>query len=229
MDCLEIFPLVADAAWYPCFKTLSTLSSGLGFEMVRVLGSSTHTHTLSPLLFDLFINALLRLLDSTGISHRVRGVPDWNHQAFADDLSLVVSSTEDANALLNIVSAFQEWSVLKISIKKSLATGALYGKGETERHKSAPAATRKRKPAKQPYRTSAAVLKTTVDLENIHSDSAGEEDSDDEIVQWGDIPLEARWAGLVDLLQVNDCAVFPHHPSYTLNAMVLLAEGTPSL
>jgi len=30
---------------------------------------------LSPLQFDLFINALLRLLDSTGISHRVRGVP----------------------------------------------------------------------------------------------------------------------------------------------------------
>jgi len=63
---------------------------------------------LSPLLFDLFINALLRLLDSTGISHRVQGVPDWNHQAFADDLSLYVGSTEDANTLLDIVSEFQE-------------------------------------------------------------------------------------------------------------------------
>jgi len=31
---------------------------------------------LSPLLFDLFINALLRLLDSTGISHNVRNAPD---------------------------------------------------------------------------------------------------------------------------------------------------------
>ena len=30
--------------------------------------------------------------DSTGISHRVRGVPDWNHEIFADDLSLYVSS-----------------------------------------------------------------------------------------------------------------------------------------
>ena len=30
---------------------------------------------LSSLLFDLFINVLLRLLDSTGISHCVRGVP----------------------------------------------------------------------------------------------------------------------------------------------------------
>jgi len=39
---------------------------------------------LFPLLFDLFIHALLRLLDSTGISHRMKGVPDWNQQDFAD-------------------------------------------------------------------------------------------------------------------------------------------------
>ena len=63
------------------------------------------------------MNALLRHLDSTGISHRVRGVHDWNHQAFADDLSLYVGSTDDANTLLDIVSQLQEWSGLKISIK----------------------------------------------------------------------------------------------------------------
>jgi len=98
---------------------------------------------LSPLLFDLFINALLRLLDSTGISHRVRGVPDWNHQAFANDLFLYVGSTDDANTLLDIVSQFQQWSGLKISIKKSLAIGALYGRGETQRQKEASAESRK--------------------------------------------------------------------------------------
>jgi len=85
------------------------------------------------LLFDLFINALLRLLDATGISHRVQSVPDWNHQAFVNDLSLYVSSTEDTNTLLDIVSKFQEWIGLKISINKSLATVALYGRGETQR------------------------------------------------------------------------------------------------
>jgi len=45
------------------------------------------------------------------------------YQAFADDLSLYVSSTEDANTLLDIVSEFQEWSGLNICMKKSLATG----------------------------------------------------------------------------------------------------------
>ena len=65
---------------------------------------------LSLLLFNLFINALLRLIDSIVISFQVRGIPDWNHQAFAYNLSLYVSSIEDANTLINIVSAFQEWS-----------------------------------------------------------------------------------------------------------------------
>jgi len=75
-------------------------SAAVQLDIGTVQGSA-----LSPLLFDLFINALLRLIDSTGISHRVRRVPDWDHQAFADGLSLYVSSTEDANTLINIVSA----------------------------------------------------------------------------------------------------------------------------
>ena len=58
--------------------------------------------TMSPLLFDLFINALLRLLDSTGISHRVKDMPELNHQAFADDLSLYVSAEADAQSLLDL-------------------------------------------------------------------------------------------------------------------------------
>jgi len=32
-------------------------------------------------------------LDSTDISHKVRNAPDWNHQAFADDLSLYTENT----------------------------------------------------------------------------------------------------------------------------------------
>jgi len=63
---------------------------------------------LSPLLFDLFINALLRLLDSTGISYKVRNALDWNHQAFADDLSLCTDNTADADILLRLVQQFQD-------------------------------------------------------------------------------------------------------------------------
>jgi len=82
----------------------------------------------TPLLFDLFINALLRLMDSADISHKVRNTPDWNHQAFADDLSLYTENMADADILLRLMQKFQDWSGLKISTKKSIATGALYGR-----------------------------------------------------------------------------------------------------
>jgi len=84
---------------------------------------------LSPLLFDLFINALLRLLDSAGISHKLRNAPGWNHQAFtsADYLSLYTENTANADILLRLVQKFQDWSGLRISTKKSIAAGALYG------------------------------------------------------------------------------------------------------
>jgi len=49
----------------------SKSSAGIQLDTGTVQGSA-----LFPLLFDLFISALVRLLNSTGISHRVRGVSD---------------------------------------------------------------------------------------------------------------------------------------------------------
>jgi len=84
---------------------------------------------LSPLLFNLFINALLRLLDATGITHGIRGIPQWNHAAFADDLSIYVCTVRDGNKLLDVVHESEFWSGLRIFIPKSLSTGAMYGTG----------------------------------------------------------------------------------------------------
>ena len=58
-------------------------TTAIQLDTGTVLGS-----VLSPFLFDLFINAMLRLLDSTGMSQKVQNAPDWNHQTFADDLSM---------------------------------------------------------------------------------------------------------------------------------------------
>jgi len=82
----------------------------------------------SPFLFDLFINTLLLLLDSSRTSHKAKNPPDWNHQAFADDLSLYMEDTADADTLLKLVQKFQDWSELKISTKQSIVTGTLYGR-----------------------------------------------------------------------------------------------------
>ena len=84
---------------------------------------------LSPLPFDLFLNALLRLLDATGITHGIRRTPQWNHAAFADDLSIYVCTVRDANKLLDVIHEFEFWSGLRISIPESLATGVIYGTG----------------------------------------------------------------------------------------------------
>jgi len=58
---------------------------------------------LFPLLFDLFLNALLRLLDATGITHGITRTPQWNNAAFADDLSIYVGTVRDGNKLLDFL------------------------------------------------------------------------------------------------------------------------------
>jgi len=76
---------------------------GEGTAAIQLDTGTVQGSVLSQLLFDLFINALLRLLDSTGISHKVRNAPDWNHQASADDLSLYTENTADTDTLLRLV------------------------------------------------------------------------------------------------------------------------------
>jgi len=100
---------------------------------------------LSPFLFDLFLNALLRLLDATGITHSIKRTPQWNHAAFADDLSIYVGTVKDGNKLLDVIHEFEFWSGLQISIPKSVATGAMHGTGTTRRQEGAKADAAKRK------------------------------------------------------------------------------------
>ena len=84
-----------------------------------------HGHGALPLLFDLFLNALLRLLDATGLTHGIKRTPQWNHAAFADDLSIYVSTVSDGNKLLEVIHEFESWSGLWISIPNSVVTGAM--------------------------------------------------------------------------------------------------------
>jgi len=93
------------------------------------------------LLFDLFLNALLRLLDSTGITHGIRGTPQRNHAAFADDLSIYVCTVKDGNKLLDVIHDFEDWSGLRIST----ATGVMYGTWSERRSERAKMDTAKRK------------------------------------------------------------------------------------
>ena len=66
--------------------------------------------------------------------------------AFADDLSIDVCTVKDGNdKLLDVVHEFEDWSGLRISTPKSLATGAMYGTGSERRSERAKIDTAKRK------------------------------------------------------------------------------------
>ena len=84
------------------------ITVGTGYPAPIQLDTGTvQGSVLSPLLFDLFLNALLRLLDATGITHGIKSSPQWNHAAFADDLSIYVSTVSDGNKLLEAIYEFE--------------------------------------------------------------------------------------------------------------------------
>jgi len=65
--------------------------------------------------------------------------------AFANDLSIYVGTVRDGNKLLDVINELKSWSGLRISIPKSVATGAMYGTGTTRRQEGAKADAAKRK------------------------------------------------------------------------------------
>jgi hypothetical protein len=86
---------------------------------------------LSPLLFILFINALLRLFDHSALHHGVSGAPLFNHLAFADHLSLYLNSGANANRLLTKVHLFEKWSGLRIALPKSFVMERCTARGRS--------------------------------------------------------------------------------------------------
>jgi len=56
-----------------------------------------------------------------------------------------VCTVKDANKILDVIHEFESWSGLRISIPKSLATGAMYGTGTARRQEGAKAEATKRK------------------------------------------------------------------------------------
>ena len=76
---------------------------------------------------------LIQIRDSTGITHGIKRTPQWNHAAFADDLSIYVGTVRDGNKLLEVIHEFEFWSGLRISIPKSVATGAIVWYGNDKK------------------------------------------------------------------------------------------------
>jgi hypothetical protein len=84
---------------------------------------------LSPTLFNVFLNPLLRLLTvighQRGISHGIKGITAFNNLAFTDDLTIVVEIRRlgvpggGEQMLLNVIEEFSNWSGMEVKIVKS--------------------------------------------------------------------------------------------------------------
>ncbi len=73
---------------------------------------------LSPLLFNLALEALLPALNSTGSGYTLDNGTTIRQLAYADDVCLFGSSQEDISRMLSIVHEFGVWSGLKLNVQK---------------------------------------------------------------------------------------------------------------
>ena len=83
---------------------------------------------LSPLLFDLMIEPLIRWLNASQKGYHInscglRLASKW----YADDGTLVTNTIEDMMTLLNIVEQFSDWSGIRLNVGKCKVTAYLQG------------------------------------------------------------------------------------------------------
>jgi len=106
-------------------------SATITFNPVVAQGSIT-----SPQLFNIFINALLRMLTVTGqnedICHGLQICKDqkrdnqrdendyqFNNIGFIDDISVFADTPEGMQKLLNVVQEFTAWCGIQINVRKT--------------------------------------------------------------------------------------------------------------
>ena len=81
---------------------------------------------LSPLLFGIFVNALLLALKATVVGHRTISGLRTSARSITDDVVPVVGSGAGLQRLLELVSKFCEWSGMQIKPDKSVITAFDY-------------------------------------------------------------------------------------------------------
>ena len=124
-DCIEaVKDLYTDA------ETEFILPAG-NTNPIKIERGTIQGDSLSPLLFLIFVEPLLRWLHSGGRGHRLSCLKDENVEisslAYADDLCAMTNSHRDLAIQAQKIEIFGEWGGLKVNNSKCAVTGMLYG------------------------------------------------------------------------------------------------------
>eukprot|EP00961_Rhodomonas_salina_P030991 416953-Rhodomonas_salina.3 len=123
----------------PDAEILASLYSASPFTVTTAFGSTAtirvgrgcrQGNVLSPLMFNLFVNLLLRHLNASGVGAFVTDDRRVNHKGFADDLGMVTHSLEGAQTLMDRMAEFCKWSGMEVNMLKTKVTAIDYVMGE---------------------------------------------------------------------------------------------------
>ena len=113
-------------------KTTHTQTQSIAVDRGTLQGDS-----LSPFLFDVFMEPLLRWLQNGGRGYQFGSIPPQerrkytlSNNAYADDLQLLTNNIQDMEIQATKVTLFSNWGVLEVNINKSFITAAKWTLGE---------------------------------------------------------------------------------------------------
>ena len=123
LRCIDLLETIYSVATVSLAQSQG-LGGGITFDTGVQQGS-----VLSPTLFSIFLNPLLRLLTEIGkrkgIAHGIRSIDEFNNLAFTDDLTIVAEirrlgePSGGGHTLLDAIEMFCDWSRMEVKIVKS--------------------------------------------------------------------------------------------------------------